>query len=115
MPPITPVTPAATAAPSTTPVDEEPAPKEAASNVKTMFVDAQLVDCEGAGPMKCMRVRESEDADWMLFYDHIEGFTHEPGKSYQLKVNVDGVSDPPADGSSLRYRLIEIVSQKDAP
>jgi hypothetical protein len=115
--------PAPTAAPTTqtttpattTPVDEKPAPKVDAApqgDIKTMFVDAVIVDCEGEGPMKCMRVRASESADWMLFYSSIEGFTHQEGELYELKVEVSPASNPPSDASSLRYRLIEIVSHK---
>ena len=77
-----------------------------------MFVGAELADCEGEAPMKCMRVRESQDAEWTYFYDQIEGFTHESGTHYELKVEVTKVDDPPQDGSSLRYKLVEIVSKE---
>ncbi len=84
--------------------------------VKTMFVHEQLVDCQGEGPMRCMQIRESESAEWIWFYDHIEGFEHEPSHRYELRVEVTRVEHPPADGSALRYRLVEVVSKtKIAP
>jgi hypothetical protein len=112
--------PPAVTAPTSTAEPEPPAPpttpepEAAKGEVKTMYVDAELVDCEGEGPMKCMRVRESESEDWTLFYSPIEGFEHEAGNTYELRVEVLKVDDPPADGSSLRYRLVEVVSKTPA-
>lgn len=80
--------------------------------VKTLYVHEQLADCEGEGPRKCLQVRESENDEWTLFYSNIQGFDYEEGTRYQLRVRVREVSEPPADGSSLRYELVEIVSQE---
>ena len=102
--------PVATTAP---PIDEVPSEKpDAQAGTKTLFVDAELIDCEGEGPMKCMRIRESEAADWELLYTGIEGFDHQPGTGYELLVKVENVDDPPADGSSRRLVLVKIVSEK---
>ncbi len=80
-----------------------------------LYVDAELVDCEGgAGPMKCMRTRASETEEWTLFYSSIEGFTHEAGHHYELRVEKRSDANPPADGSSIRYRLLEIVKKQKA-
>lgn len=84
----------------------------AAGDVRTLFVNAQQVDCTGAGPQKCLQTRVKETDPWELFYGGIEGFTFEPGHVYELRVEVSKVDNPPADGSSLRYRLIEIVAKK---
>ncbi|MCZ7672694.1 MAG: DUF4377 domain-containing protein [Chloroflexi bacterium] len=46
-----------------------------------------------------------------FFYNPIVGFTFEPGYEYELKVMVETVENPPADGSSLRYTLVEVVSK----
>lgn len=80
--------------------------------VKTLFVHEARVDCEGEGPRKCLQVRESENDEWTLFYSNIEGFDYEEGTRYELLVRVEEVPDPPADGSSLRYVLVEIVSEE---
>ncbi len=97
------VCPAASATPTAPATSEFP--------IKTMFVDAQVVDCEGEGPRKCMRVRASADAEWELFYDRIEGFELEAGHAYELRVEVRPVGGPPADASSLAYKLVEVVSK----
>ena len=77
----------------------------------TLYVDAQTVECVGVGPQECLRVRRAPDAEWELFYDAIEGFEHEPGVAYVLRVAVRDVADPPADGSSLAYRLVEVLQR----
>lgn len=75
-----------------------------------LWVEPELVDCEGgAGPQQCLEISRSEDGDQELFYDPIDGFEFEPGTSYVLDVTVTEVADPPADGSSLRYVLVEVV------
>ena len=86
-----------------------------ASNVKTLFVDAKKVACEGEGVTECLRVKDAPDASWTLFYRSIEGFTYEPGYLYELRVEVTSVGKPPADASSRRTKLVEVVSKKKAP
>ena len=75
-----------------------------------LWIGPELVDCEGVGPQTCMQVAESADGPSELFYDAIEGFEHEAGTSYVVDVRIESVEDPPADGSSLRYVLVEVVS-----
>jgi len=82
-----------------------------ATGTKTLYVAHHLVDCVGVGPMKCMLVRETPDAEWTNFYSKIEGFDYEPGFDYQLTVRTEKVENPPADASSIRYILEELVSK----
>jgi hypothetical protein len=104
------ITPGATSsAPTTTASPTAVAPGE------RLYVDSEIVDCEGgAGPMKCMRTRGSEAEEWTLFYDSIEGFTHEAGHRYELRVEKLTSGKPPADGASFRYRLLEVVQKQKA-
>lgn len=106
--------PSATTALSATPRASASA-EAAASEGRTLFVDAKIFDCVGEAPQKCMRIREAADGEWELFYGQIEGFTHEEGYTYELRVGVDEIARPPADGSSLRYRLLEIVKKQRVP
>jgi hypothetical protein len=78
----------------------------------TLQIDSRYQDCVGVGPMKCLRVKENDASNWQLFYGAIEGFTYEPGYSYTVQVSRETISDPPADGSSYRYKLLQIVSQQ---
>jgi heat shock protein HslJ len=80
---------------------------------KTVYVDAQRVPCTGVAPMQCLRVRESTDAPWNLWYGGIDGFDFKPGKPYTLRILETKVENPPADASSIRWKLIreEVVDR----
>ena len=79
---------------------------------KTLFVGPEKVDCVGVAPQKCYMVREDPAEDWRFFYSQIAGFEYEPGYQYELLVREEKVANPPADGSSLRWELVEVVSKK---
>ena len=81
---------------------------------KTLFVGPERVDCVGVAPQKCYKVKEDSSEEWRFFYSEIAGFDYEPGYQYQLLVREETVSNPPADGSSLRWVLIEVVSKEAA-
>jgi hypothetical protein len=80
------------------------------ADVVRMWVEPERVDCVGVAPMECLQVAYSEGGDTQLFYDSIEGFEYEEGTAYVLDVRVSEVADPPADGSSLAYTLVTVVS-----
>lgn len=95
---------------------EEPAmEKEISPEEKTLFIGPTKVECVGAGPMECYQVKEDPDGEWLLFYNQIAGFEWESGYTYELRVAVHPVENPPADASSLRYELIEVVNQVETP
>ncbi|GAB3495716.1 hypothetical protein GCM10027341_13440 [Spirosoma knui] len=79
--------------------------------VLTLQIADQYKDCMGVGPRKCMQVKINDSTDWQLFYDPIRGFTYEEGYEYRLVVKREHVANPPADGSSNRYTLIELVDK----
>ena len=76
-----------------------------------LWIGPERVECEGMAPMTCLQVAESEDGDYQLFYDTIEGFDYQEGTSYVIDVSITEVANPPADASSLQYTLVEIVEQ----
>jgi hypothetical protein len=71
-----------------------------------------LAPCTGVEPQECLLVRKRPDGDWQLFYDPIEGFDFEPGYEYTLLVAIRSVPDPPADGSSIAYRLLHLLRKR---
>lgn len=79
---------------------------------KIIYVAPHLADCTGVGPQKCMLVKEALEDDWTFFYDQIEGFTYEEGYAYELLVEINTINDPPADASSLKYILKELISKE---
>ena len=86
-------------------------------DIHTYQVNSSRVPCTGVGPMECLQVRKGEDPDWQLFYSEIEGFEFEPGYTYRLRVREEKL-DPatvPADASSIRFVLVEVVEKKPDP
>mgnify|MGYP001826544144 FL=1 len=90
---------------------DSPPPTGEAETVR-LWIQPELADCDGgAGPQTCMLIADSEDGEPSFFYDSIAGFTFEEGTTYVIDVTVEGVEDPPADASSLRYTLVEVVEE----
>jgi hypothetical protein len=83
----------------------------ASSDVVRMWIAPELAECTGVGLMECMQVAYEEGGPTELFYETIDGFTFEEGTSSVIDVRVEQVDSPPADGSSLAFTLVEVVSQ----
>ena len=96
---------------ASTPAEAEAGPAPSAME-KTLFGKETQADCEGEGPRKCLQVRDSADGEWTLLYSRIKGFDYQEGFAYELRVRVSSDAHPPADGSSVRYELVKIVSQE---
>jgi heat shock protein HslJ len=80
------------------------------SKIRTLTISSKLVDCIGASPMKCMRIKSG--LKWKNFYSSIEGFDYTPGYTYRIQVLETKIENPPADGSNLSYELIQVLSKK---
>jgi len=50
--------------------------------------------------------------DWTYFYNNIEGFDYELGYVYDISVIKETISNPPTDGSSIKYTLNKIISKE---
>ena len=79
---------------------------------KHIYVADHLVDCTGVDSQKCMLIKEKMVDEWTNFYDQIEGFEYEEGFEYLLNVKIKTIKNPPADGSGLKYTLIEVFEKK---
>ncbi len=80
------------------------------------WVNSYRVDCVGVGPMKCLLVQKGETieaGEWTNFYSEIEGFDYEPGFLYKLKVKEEPVENVPADASSVKYTLVEVLEKRE--
>lgn len=63
-------------------------------------------------PRACMLAREEHEETYSTFgFSEIKGFTYEKGYAYELWVEKTTLATPPADGSNLRYKLIEICKK----
>ncbi len=70
----------------------------------------------GEGLFLTLMVQEGNNIgsdNWFKFYNNIEGFDYQLGYIYDIKVVVEQVDNPPADGSSLKYTLQEIKSTQE--
>ena len=79
-----------------------------ASEVLTVNVESETVDCEGFAPMKCLVI------DGQLFYSGIEGFEFEDGYQYTLQIERQQIyeeNNAPQDGDLYRYKLIQIMKK----
>lgn len=85
------------------------------SSTKIIYIADSKVDCVGVAPMKCLQIKENKTSNWTYFYNAIEGFDYEEGYFYKIKVAVETIENPPADGSSLKYKLIEILDKSKTP
>ena len=69
-------------------------------------------ECYGPFRRMCLMV------DGSYFYDEIDGFTHEPGYEYRLRIErydaFPGEKEPPQDAGTYGYRLLEVVSKTRA-
>ena len=82
---------------------------EGRGEVLEVTIGPELVDCVGVGPRKYLIV------DGEFFYGWIEGFEHEPGYRYRVRMErydaFPGMAEPPQDASRYGYRLVEIVEK----
>jgi hypothetical protein len=80
----------------------------------TMYVAPQKAPCELWFPTECLLVRPAPTAEWEYFTNAIHGFEWEPGFSYRIRVMIREIENPPADGSSLEYRLVQLLEKAPA-
>jgi heat shock protein HslJ len=78
---------------------------------KTIYVGPYQVDCTGVAPQKCLLVKEDPKDDWTFYYDRIDGFDAQEGYEYELRIMEEKVKDPPADASSIRWTLLEVLNK----
>ena len=70
------------------------------------------VECYGPFRRMCLVV------DGEFFYQEIDGFDHEPGYEYRLRIErhdaFPGQKEPPQDAGRYGYRLLEMISKQPA-
>jgi hypothetical protein len=91
-----------------------PAAVEAQEEILVLEVAPDSVPCVGEMVGHCIQVRSPGEEAWRKFYDPIEGFEHEVGFHYTLRVARRDVPNPPADGSAYAYRLLGVISKEPA-
>ncbi len=77
----------------------------------TIYIGPETVACTGVAPQQCLQIKEKPNDKWTLLYQSIEGFDYEPGYNYQLRVVKTKIPNPPADSSSIRWSLIDVIKK----
>ncbi|WMX13087.1 DUF4377 domain-containing protein [Aureispira sp. CCB-E] len=73
-------------------------------------------DCVGEAVQTCLLVQQGSligSNNWEYFYSEIDGFTYEEGYVYNLNVKQTAIANPPMDGSSITYTLVEVLSKEE--
>lgn len=77
---------------------------------KIIYVAPETVECVGsAGLQPCYQIRESPAGDWRPFPGTIEGFEHEAGYFYELRVEEQSTTQAPGT-----WKLLEVLSKARA-
>lgn len=79
---------------------------------KLIYVSAETRPCTGVAPMTCLQIRDKPGERWQLHYGGIEGFRPQPGIEYRLRIIEEKIANPPADASSIRWTLDQVVEQR---
>lgn len=76
-------------------------------------ISPETKQCTGVAKQTCLQVREIKyadngvktqvDKDWTLFYDQIQGYTHNPDQRVILRVKRYEIKNPAADQSKYAY------------
>lgn len=85
---------------------------EVARETLEITVGPARQECYGPFRRMCLIV------DGGFFYEEIDGFTHEPGYEYRLRIErynaFPGQKEPPQDAGRYGYRLVEVISKTRA-
>lgn len=84
------------------------------SNEKSILIGPDTQTCvSGVLETECLQIKRTKDQqEWENFYGKIEGFNFEKGYEYELIVHEEKVENPPADASSVKYKLVKEVSKR---
>ena len=108
-------TPAPPATPEPTATITAPTPAVIATPtdpdlVQEVTVGPQRMECVGVAPQMCLVVNDE------LFYEEIDGFDHQPGYAYRLRIEQydrwPGQTEIPQDVGRYGYRLLEVLAQQ---
>lgn len=87
--------------------------------IDSLWINSEKIDVEffAGGTLNCYQAQENKiinENDWQYFCQSIEGFDgiYEEGYIYQISVNKIKIKNPPQDGSSVKYELIEVLSKE---
>ncbi|MGH6896964.1 MAG: META domain-containing protein [Geminicoccaceae bacterium] len=72
------------------------------------------VPCADGTPGSCLRVTDAKGDSWITHLDEIEGFTYQPGFSYELLVEEASEAAEIEAATPPRLRLIRVLSKQES-
>ncbi len=81
------------------------------SNIEYMRIKHHMVECEGFEVDHCFVAQKEGSDEWVYVYESIEGFDYQWGVEYEILVQAQEIDSGFADALSLRYTLLEVVSE----
>jgi heat shock protein HslJ len=86
-------------------------------NEKILLINSLRITCKGLAAQQCLQVKEDGDSSWTAFFSEINGFDYEEGYIYRVLVSEKKLasSEILADGSSIRYTLVEQLEKQRDP
>lgn len=78
-----------------------------------LVISSEMIQCEGEMIYPCFQAKKETDPYWTMTIDYIEGFEFEPGIEYVLDLNIEHISQPKQDASSVKYTLVQIVEKRN--
>ncbi len=85
------------------------------SEIATIRINHYQSTAIGFAPQFAFLAQEGSDLNtdtWVNFFHPIEGFNYELGYIYTLAVKKETIANPPEDGSSTQYTLLEVTSKE---
>jgi hypothetical protein len=83
----------------------------ATEEIQDGVVDSLRAPCVGEGNFLCVQLHDTAGGQPRTIYGGLEGYAHRWGVEARVRYHVETVGDPPADGSSLRYVVDEVVAE----
>lgn len=81
---------------------------------RRLTVAPDPVPCADGTPGACLRVTDAAGDAWITHLDEIEGFTHEPGFTYELLVEEASAGEQIESAAPSRLRLIRVLSRQES-
>ncbi len=75
------------------------------------YVANHKASCSGVSDQMCYLMKNSPNGVWQYYHNEIEGFKYEERYDYEILVNKKEIDNPPADGPSFIYKLVNIVKK----
>lgn len=85
--------------------------QDCSRNTEVITVASEKADCMGVAPQKCLLIKRDGADSWEFWYSGIEGFDHQNGYEYVLKIRREEIANPAADQSSIKYVLVKEISR----